>query len=69
MKTVQTAAYDQGQHCLLPVTAVENAIKLKMSTRTSKAKNELIQIFGLDNSTGQTRVKNCLIALKSINFF
>ena len=46
-------ASGQGLHCLLTEISMENAVKMKTSTKTPKTRNGLIQMIRMDKSTGQ----------------
>ena len=53
-------AADQDLHCLLTEISMENAVKIKTSTRDPKTRNELIQMTRMDKSTVQNWVKELL---------
>ena len=50
----QNAAYDQAQHCLFTGISMQNAVKVRNSPETPKARNGL-NIRRMNKSTGQKK--------------
>ena len=51
----QNAASDQAQHCLFTGISMQNAVKVRNSPETPKARNGLNITRRMDKSTGQKK--------------